>query len=99
MVLKYEFGFFQERNFGKCARNNDGLFVECPQCGKKCYGRNRNQNLSHHMATHNDLRPIKCSYCPHRAASDSHLIRHITIKHIGFPLPSVNVDFKSLKYE
>jgi len=61
---------------------NDGPFVTCEICGKKCYGRNRKQNMVHHMATHSRNRPVTCPRCPHRAASESQLYRHITLVHM-----------------
>ncbi|XP_066964677.1 protein tramtrack, beta isoform-like isoform X21 [Macrobrachium rosenbergii] len=61
--------------------NGAALFVRCPACGKKCFGRNRKQNMLHHMATHSRDRPVTCPHCPYRAASDSQLFRHITMLH------------------
>ncbi|KAK3881036.1 hypothetical protein Pmani_018752 [Petrolisthes manimaculis] len=72
---------------------SEGLFVQCPACGKKCFGRNRKQNMVHHMATHSRERPVTCPHCPYRAASESQLFRHITMLHLkysSFSLPTQN---------
>ncbi|XP_071528453.1 uncharacterized protein [Panulirus ornatus] len=66
---------------------SEGLFVQCPACGKKCFGRNRKQNMVHHMATHSRERPVICPHCPYRAASESQLYRHITMLHLNTSRP------------
>ncbi|XP_018006789.1 longitudinals lacking protein, isoforms H/M/V isoform X37 [Hyalella azteca] len=63
------------------ARVDESLCSECPLCGKKCYGRNRKQNLAHHMVTHNNDRGLVCNLCPYRASFSSQLLRHITQVH------------------
>lgn len=66
-------------------------FLECKQCGKRCYGRNKKQNLAHHMITHNNDRSSKCPQCPYRASSASQLLRHRTVAHC-IPFPSAGGD-------
>ncbi|KAF2368656.1 Zinc finger C2H2-type, partial [Trinorchestia longiramus] len=56
-------------------------YCECQLCGKKCYGRNRKQNLAHHMVTHNNDRNLACTLCPYRASFSSQLLRHVTQVH------------------
>lgn len=60
---------------------NMGPYLECTQCGKKCYGRNRKQNLAHHSITHNNERNVACKHCPYRASSSSQLMRHLSQLH------------------
>lgn len=76
-LLRQSFGVLQAVG----GVNGAALFVRCPACGKKCFGRNRKQNMLHHMATHSRDRPVTCPHCPYRAASDSQLFRHITMLH------------------
>lgn len=53
----------------------------CPACGKAFQGRNRRQNLAHHVLTHTGARPFSCSHCPYRATQKAHLKRHLERRH------------------
>ncbi|XP_066964710.1 longitudinals lacking protein, isoforms H/M/V-like isoform X19 [Macrobrachium rosenbergii] len=57
----------------------------CPVCGKAFQGRNRRQNLSHHLLTHTGTRPFHCTDCPYRATQKAHLKRHMERRH-GHPI-------------
>lgn len=53
----------------------------CPACGKAFQGRNRRQNLSHHLLTHTGTRPFPCPNCSYRATQKAHLKRHLERRH------------------
>lgn len=55
----------------------------CPACGKAFQGRNRRQNLSHHLLTHTGTRPFPCPNCSYRATQKAHLKRHLERRHSG----------------
>ncbi|KAK7008179.1 hypothetical protein SK128_021003 [Halocaridina rubra] len=57
----------------------------CPVCGKQFSGRNRRQNLEHHLITHTGERRHPCPLCPHRAAHKWHLKTHILRRHANHP--------------
>lgn len=57
----------------------------CPVCGKQFQGRNRRQNLEHHLITHTGERRYPCPLCPHRAAHKWHLKTHILRRHAQHP--------------
>lgn len=75
-------------NKGTSSLSGEGTtptFLECNECGKKCFGRNRKQNLAHHMITHNNDRNIVCQMCPYRASSITQLLRHMSQIHSKVP--------------
>ncbi|XP_063595657.1 zinc finger protein 358-like, partial [Penaeus indicus] len=53
----------------------------CPVCGKAFQGRNRRQNLAHHLLTHTGTRPFPCPHCSYRATQKAHLKRHLERRH------------------
>ncbi|XP_063612798.1 longitudinals lacking protein, isoforms H/M/V-like isoform X2 [Penaeus indicus] len=57
----------------------------CPVCGKRFQGRNRRQNLEHHLVTHTGERRYPCPLCPHRAAHKWHLKTHLLRRHAQHP--------------
>ncbi|XP_069172029.1 longitudinals lacking protein, isoforms H/M/V isoform X12 [Procambarus clarkii] len=59
--------------------------LECPVCGKRFQGRNRRQNLEHHLVTHTGERRYPCPLCPHRAAHKWHLKTHLLRRHAQHP--------------
>lgn len=59
--------------------------LECPVCGKRFLGRNRRQNLEHHLVTHTGERRYPCPLCPHRAAHKWHLKTHLLRRHAQHP--------------
>lgn len=59
-------------------RAHDGL---CPICQKVFKGRNRHQNLLHHMHIHTGARPYKCPVCPYTGRQHNHIKRHIINQH------------------
>jgi uncharacterized Zn-finger protein len=62
-------------------RKFDGV---CPFCFKVLKGRNRHQNLLHHMHIHTGARPYKCPLCPYTGRQQNHVKRHILIQHPNF---------------
>ncbi|KAG7167378.1 Zinc finger protein 169-like [Homarus americanus] len=62
--------------------------LECPVCGKRFQGRNRRQNLEHHLITHTGERRYPCPLCPHRAAHKWHLKTHLLRRHAQHPAVS-----------
>lgn len=62
-----------------------GVGKVCPVCGKQFHGRNRRQNLEHHLVTHTGERRYSCPLCPHRAAHKWHLKTHILRRHAQHP--------------
>jgi len=59
--------------------------IMCPVCGKHFQGRNRRQNLEHHLVTHTGERRYPCPLCPHRAAHKWHLKTHLQRRHAQHP--------------
>ncbi|XP_068237690.1 longitudinals lacking protein, isoforms H/M/V-like isoform X12 [Palaemon carinicauda] len=57
----------------------------CPVCGKQFFGRNRRQNLEHHLIIHTGERRYSCPLCPHRATHKWHLKTHILRRHAQHP--------------
>ncbi|KAK7081619.1 hypothetical protein SK128_011850 [Halocaridina rubra] len=53
----------------------------CPVCSKEFLGRNRRQNLAHHLLTHTGTRPFHCTHCSYRATQKAHLKRHLERRH------------------
>lgn len=55
--------------------------LSCEMCGKLFNGRNRRQNLQHHMMIHLGVKPFLCPICPHRSNRKGNLDLHILRVH------------------
>ena len=55
--------------------------LSCQVCGKLFDGRNKKQNLKHHMMTHTGERRYVCPFCHHRTAHKWHLKTHVSRRH------------------
>jgi len=58
-----------------------GTPLSCEMCGKLFNGRNRRQNLQHHMMIHYGVKPFLCPLCPHRSNRKGNLDLHILRVH------------------
>lgn len=55
--------------------------LECSICQKRFAGRNKRQNLKHHLMTHTGERNYLCPYCAHRTTHKWHLKTHVQRRH------------------
>lgn len=55
--------------------------ILCPVCCKPFDGRNKRQNLKHHLMTHTGERRYSCPFCGHRTAHKWHLKTHVLRRH------------------
>ena len=63
------------------AVNKHHQTIVCPVCCKVFDGRNKKQNLKHHLMTHTGERRFTCPYCGHRTAHKWHLKTHVLRRH------------------
>ena len=59
-------------------RSYDGV---CPICDRKMFGRNRHQNLRHHMRIHTGCRPYTCPFCSYTGRQHNHIRSHVLRMH------------------
>ncbi|KAG7167367.1 Zinc finger protein 641-like [Homarus americanus] len=57
--------------------------LECPECGKLFYGRNRRQLVDRHRIIHTGERPFQCPLCFKRMNVKHHLTRHLRTVHLN----------------
>ncbi|KAK4309615.1 hypothetical protein Pmani_018726 [Petrolisthes manimaculis] len=56
--------------------------LQCPECGKMFYGRNRRQLVGRHRIIHTGERPFQCPLCLRRMNVKHHLTRHLRTVHV-----------------
>nr|XP_027211445.1 zinc finger protein 746-like [Penaeus vannamei] len=57
--------------------------LECPECGKLFYGRNRRQLVERHRIIHTGEKPFQCPLCFKRMNVKHHLTRHLRTVHLS----------------
>ncbi|XP_066964701.1 longitudinals lacking protein, isoforms H/M/V-like isoform X10 [Macrobrachium rosenbergii] len=57
--------------------------LQCPDCGKLFYGRNRRQLVERHRIIHTGERPFQCPLCFKRMNVKHHLTRHLRTVHLN----------------